>query len=267
MNLSIIIPCYNSGAYLPDALQSIKQAVVADGFEYEVIIVDDGSTDAATLTLLAQLRETGYQVITQPNAGPAAARNTGVSNSTGSFLLFLDSDNKIKPHFIPKSMAAHETYQADIVHGQPDFFGDSTMPRFKTGKFDIHRVLEKNYIDMCSMVTRALFEQVGGFDENRLLIGFEDWDFFIRAYAAGARFQFVDEPLYDYRVVAGSLSQKHTYEHIQQVKQFVYSKNVALLISSFEWYCQQNEIAAADRRRPFRSLLKFLYLKYLVPRK
>lgn len=263
MDFSIIIPCYNSGKYLPDALNSIEPATEGRKFTYEVIIVDDGSTDPLTKDLLARLATEGkYTVLSRKNGGPAAARNTGIRKAQGEYLIFLDSDNRLKPHFIDKMFAVQQEYKRDIIHGRAEFFGDTTEARFHTGHFDINKVIAQNYIDICCLIRREVMEKTGGFDDERLIMGFEDWEFFINAHSLGFTFCYVDEPVYDYRVLASSLSQQHTYEHIQEVKQYVYRKHIKTFVGAFEWYYAQDVMYQADKRRPFRSFAKYLYRKY-----
>ncbi len=100
--ISIIIPVYNSGNYLRETLESVRNYTGKS--IYEIIIVNDGSTDNDTLELLNQLQNEGYSIIDQENKGPAAARNNGVECSRGKYLLFLDSDNRIKPSYIDKGI-------------------------------------------------------------------------------------------------------------------------------------------------------------------
>lgn len=262
MDVSIIIPCYNSGKYLPDALKSVNQAINGN-YKCEVILVDDGSTEPASKELLLQLAKQGYIVLTQPNAGPAAARNTGIRSAQGKYLLFLDSDNTIRSHFINTSIDVLETTAADLVHGRPGFFGDSTDPRFYTGEFNINKIITCNYIDTCCMIKRDVCTRIGGFDESKCIIGFEDWEFYIRAYANGCKFHFIDDLIYDYRIVSDSLSQGHSMEYQYGAYAYVYTKHIQFVRASLYWYNYQHQAYLFDRQRPFRSCIKYLYYKVL----
>jgi len=138
--LSIIIPCYNSGAFLFEAIRSVEQ--YKGIHKYEIIIVDDGSTDRDTLSLLADLNQKGYKIIYQSNQGPAAARNTGVHNAKSEFLLFLDSDNKIVPEYIDMGIDnLLKNNETAVVYGNAIFFGDfSRKPGFQSGPFEIEKI-------------------------------------------------------------------------------------------------------------------------------
>jgi len=91
--VSIVIPCYNHGAMLREALASVEE--VRNGNVAEVIIVDDGSSEAETMRILNEAAEAGHCIVPQPNRGVSAARNTGIRLAKGEFILPLDSDNRL----------------------------------------------------------------------------------------------------------------------------------------------------------------------------
>lgn len=118
--VSIVIPCYNHGAYIQEAIDSITVDKIA--YPIEIIIVDDGSSDNATHAKLEALQTAGYHVIFQKNGGPASARNTGVANAKGQYILPLDADNKISPDYINKAMPLLLKEDIDIVYARPIFW-------------------------------------------------------------------------------------------------------------------------------------------------
>lgn len=93
--ISVIIPCFNDGKYIEEALASLQ--LERNQGKLEVIIVNDGSTDGLTLDTLNRIRGRGISVIEQVNQGPAVARSTGIQQAAGDYILPLDSDNKIDP--------------------------------------------------------------------------------------------------------------------------------------------------------------------------
>lgn len=262
MDLSIIIPCYNSGYYLKDAIESVLCSKNLNHYRYEIIIINDGSTDTATINLLAAIEGENCIVLHQENAGPAAARNYGIKYATGRYLLFLDSDNKLRPHFIEKGISLLDSGNEDIVYGKPGFFGASTSPRFITGPFNINKIMVQNYIDICCIMRREVCTGINGFDEEKRIIGFEDWDLYIRAYAAGFKFLFVDEEVYDYRIVPGSLSNRHSEEDIRTAYTYIHAKHAWLVSQVLSWYLCEYRTYQFDRERPLRSCLKYFYKKY-----
>lgn len=262
--VSIVIPCYNSGQYLPEALASVEAS--DDGHLHEVIIVNDGSTDLATLTLLAQLEQQGYAVLHQLNMGPAAARNTGVRFAQAEYILFLDSDNMIRPYFIGTALALFARYPAvGVVHGQPNFFGDDVKSRFLARPFDRFSILSNNYIDICSMMRKDVWQEVGGLDEERLLIGHEDWDFWIRVSMTAWEFYFVKQILFDYRVSNHSLvAQANQGERYSAMRRYIYQKHWQLVADAYAVLDQEYHAYKHDKSKPLRSFVKFLHAKMVI---
>jgi glycosyltransferase involved in cell wall biosynthesis len=266
MDISIIIPCYNSGAYLCDALSSISNSKNINTIDHEIIIIDDGSTDEFTINFLDELNIENCTIIHQQNRGPASARNTGVKASNAPNLLFLDSDNKIRPNFINTALRILKKGKADIVYGKAHFFGDINRDVFKAGPFDMNSILLTNYIDMCSVMRKKVWEGVGGFDEALVLMGFEDWEFWIRAGAGGYTFQFVNEVLFDYRVNSTSLlANKNVKENYDNVVDYVYEKHAKKIQKAYRNLYPQFLVYERDQRLPLRSFFKFFYMKYIKP--
>lgn len=199
--VSVIIPCYNQGQYLYETLNSVQIST----YPYiEVIIVDDGSTSTESNEILNSLMDEtvkGNQVkfIFQNNQGPAAARNNGVKHSKGDYILFLDSDDKIDSTYIEKCVWFLTKYpNISFVYPSVRHFGaldDLYHPR----SFNIQHLLEDNYIVVSSLIRRKVFLDNNGFDIG--LSGYEDWDFWIRASAAGHVGFWLQEPLFFYRRV------------------------------------------------------------------
>ncbi|MES1219394.1 MAG: glycosyltransferase family A protein, partial [Bacteroidota bacterium] len=179
--LSIIIPCYNHGEYLKEALQSIEQ--LKSNEQYEIIIVNDGSTDANTLLILEQLQKQGYTILHQQNQGLATARNNGIESCKGNYFIPLDADNKIRQAYIEKGVSIlDKNPDVAIVYGDAMYFGDKSGV-MKSRKFDLLRLLRGNYIDACVVARKAAWQQVGGYDKNISPIA--DWDFNISIAEAG----------------------------------------------------------------------------------
>ena len=91
--VTIVIPCYNHGAYLPETLKSVHEQTFQD---FEIIVVDDGSSDPATVTILRNLEMNRTRVIHTANHGVSAARNRGIAEARGTYILPLDADDLIE---------------------------------------------------------------------------------------------------------------------------------------------------------------------------
>ncbi len=200
VDVSIIVPTFNDGVYLIDALASAERCRFP---RTELIIVDDGSSDAATLGILAALRDRGYYVLAKPNGGLSSARNAAIAEARGSYILPLDADNRLRPNFV---RAAVELLDQEpgvaVVHGDRQLFGAST-DLIVVPEYDISKMLGGNYVDACALYRRLVWEEIGGYDEE--MSGFEDWEFWIRAGSRGWRFRHLPMPALDYRVRPDSL--------------------------------------------------------------
>jgi glycosyltransferase involved in cell wall biosynthesis len=253
--LSVIIPCFNTGPYLREAVESVVASAGSD--DYTIIIVDDGSTEDQTLQLLHKLGQEGHCVLHQENKGPAAARNTGVRHSQTPYLLFLDSDNKVGREYIREGVEVLEKKpEVAVFYGRPKFIGDTTNRVFPTRPFDLPSLLINNYIDHCAVVRKAAWESVGGFDENRLLIGQEDWEFWIRLGGHGWGFHFNDKISFDYRIRPGSLS---TLVQKDEAAAYIFARNASIVRKCYLEIHKQFRFYQYDKRHPLRSFVKFVF--------
>src|SRR5262249_30716028 len=101
--VSVIIPCYNLGEYLDEAVESVLAQTFQD---LEIVVVDDGSTDERTRTLVADYRKPRTRVIRSENRGLPAAKNLGLSATSGPYVCMLDADDRLDSHLLEKSVAA-----------------------------------------------------------------------------------------------------------------------------------------------------------------
>jgi len=201
--VSIVIPCYNRGAMLREALASVEQ--VRNTNLLEVIIVDDGSSDAEMAQILAEATEAGYCVVAQPNRGPAAARNTGIRLAKGEFILPLDSDNRLRHLYLNEGVSLlSRNPGVGVVYADAEYFGERSG-RWYVPDFNLLSLIRMNFIDTCALYRRKLWEELGGYDEEILLMGVEDWDFWLRLACHGTTFAHLDEIGFDYRVRKDSL--------------------------------------------------------------
>ena len=231
--------------------------------DYEIIIVNDGSTDPFTIDKLDALEKSGYKVISHENKGLAYSRNIGIENANGRFILPLDSDNKIITSGLLQTIALLDTGGYDIVYGKPSFFGEDIPARkFVPKPFNGDELFIGNYIDACCVFKKTVWARIGGYDENMPYQGNEDWEFWINAYVNGFKFYYLDEFCYEYRITAGSMlgvifdTQKKDENH-----QYITQKYHKAHIEAFARNYTYSKIYQADQKRPLRSVLK--YLSYL----
>lgn len=232
--LSIIMPCFNHGKYIQDALDSIGPEKIS--YPIEVVIVDDGSTDIPTLAKLDELKAKGYKVIHQKNAGPAAARNTAIRNANGKYILPLDADNRIMPEYVNTGIAVLEKGTYQIAYCTPHFFGDigNGSRVFKSKPFDIATMFEANYIDNCSIFLKEVWTKNNGYDEAIPHYGHEDWEFWINAFANGFKFYFIKQKLFYYRIVSDSVITKFSDDKkLGEDHVYIIKKHATLFLTQY----------------------------------
>jgi glycosyltransferase involved in cell wall biosynthesis len=200
--LSVVMPCFNHGAFLREGVGSVLDAKREDT---ELIVVDDGSTDANTLAELDALRSRGICVVRQENMGVGPARNAGIRASHGLYIFPLDADDRLRAGWIDRAIQVVEANErVGVVYGDAQCFGART-DRWRTGPFSIDRLLYANYIHCSALYRRIVWEQNGGYDGTMPVQGFEDWDFWLGALEHGWSFAYVPQIVFDYRVANESM--------------------------------------------------------------
>ena len=207
--VSVVIPVYNGERFLRESLESVFAQTFQD---YEIVCVDDGSTDGSC-ALLKQYDER-LRVIQQANAGQSAARNVGVRQATGSFVAFLDQDDRWYPSKLVQQVAVlsaepdvvlvHCNYDRMDGDGRVLVARAALVERASALASPLGRLIgEALVFPSAMMVRRDVFQRVGGFDPE--LRGFEDFDLIARLIRQG-RFVLLNESGMAYRLHAGGFS-------------------------------------------------------------
>lgn len=233
--VSVILPAYDSAQTLPDTVASVLNQDYAD---LEVVVVDDGSADD-TVDVAAAL---GVRCIRQANAGASAARNTGILNSSGEYLLFLDADDALLPGALQKLAGALDAnpacggaYCGWIETDSPgNVVYESPLDRPSGNVFSL-MCTERLCICHSAMVRRSCIARAGLFDTQ--LTMFEDMDFHTRV-AAQYEFAFVPEHLVEYRLWHRTASQERVGVEEQR----------RLYMSRMESYHRRGMLTRTDMR-------------------
>jgi glycosyltransferase involved in cell wall biosynthesis len=180
VSISCIVPVYNGARFLAEALESILAQTLPPT---EIIVVDDGSTDATREVARAYTRHVFY--VRQPNAGPASARNCGIGLATGEFLSFLDADDLWHAEKLERQMHALEANPAAglCVTYLQDFWVEELAHRREQMRHRHFINPMPGNVCQCLLARRSAFDAVGRFDETKRLG--EDIDWFMRAMRAG----------------------------------------------------------------------------------
>jgi glycosyltransferase involved in cell wall biosynthesis len=198
------VPCFNLGAFVEAAVDS---AVSQSFTDTEIVVVDDGSTDAATVAVLATLERPRTRVVRSANQGLPAARNLGIRESAGEIICCLDADDLLEPTWIERGLARLDADPdlAFVSHWMQTF-GDESWA-WTPGDCELATLLDVNSVNSAALVRRAVVDAVGGFDET-MRDGCEDWEFWIRVTEAGFRGAIVPEVMYRYRRRPDSMSRR-----------------------------------------------------------
>ncbi len=178
ISFSVIMPTYNRAGLIERAVDSL----LAQTFQkFELIIVDDGSTDNTSELLQAryknELAKGKIKYFRKENGGCCKARNYGLQHAIFPWIAYLDSDNEVYPHFLQTFADAILNNDNNCFYAQWDT--QSGMPPFRSATFDFAALVRRNFIDLGVFIhAKSLYDELGGFDEN--LTRLVDWDLIIR---------------------------------------------------------------------------------------
>ena len=166
--VAVVIPCFDDGATLGDAVASL-----AGEEPHDLVVIDDGSADEATLRVLAELESAGVRVIHQDNAGLSAARMAGVRATSAPYVFPLDADDLLAPGALGAlADALDRRSEAKLAWGDVEIFGDFEGRVAGARTFDAWQLTYVSEIPVASLVRRDALLEAGGWQ----LRGYEDWD-------------------------------------------------------------------------------------------
>ena len=180
--ISIIMPSYNQGSYLSEALDSVLAQTYAN---WECIIVDDGSKDNTPEVAKEYCeKDSRIKYIYQENSGVSAARNNGIAYSKGEYILPLDGDDKIAPEFLELTLQEIiKDRNIRVVYTDVQYFG-ARNDVYQLPPFSIEKLMGQNILCITALFRKEDFDKTGGFNDN-MREGFEDWDFWMSMFQDG----------------------------------------------------------------------------------
>jgi len=189
----VVIAAFNSERIIQETIGSVLNQTFSD---FELIVIDDGSTDS-TLEVLLRIEDPRLKIFSYPNAGVAVSRNRGIAQATGEYVAFLDHDDLWTPDKLEAQLEALlESPQAGVAYSlvhRIDEAGRLLHPCSRiTASGDVYaRLLATDFLDTVSnpLIRKEALDQVGGFDES--FAGADDWDLFLRLAAS---YPFVSVP-------------------------------------------------------------------------
>ena len=206
--VSIIMPSFNAERYVAESIRSVVRQTFTN---WELVVVDDGSTDR-TAEVVRRLADADARIryVRRENGGQAAARNTGIHLVSAPVVAFIDADDLWLPEKLARQLAVMEETAADVVYcdgyvfyddGTPERTdGFAVVPGSTDGATMFPLLFEYNRIATLSVVARRdALERVGLFDEDRRLQNCEDYDLWLRLARAGSTFYGMTDKLMRYR--------------------------------------------------------------------
>ena len=229
--ISVIIPTYNSDKYICEAIDSVLSQTCKD---YEIIIIDDGSTDN-TKNLIAENYPT-VRYFYSKNKGVSSARNIGISIAQGEFIAFLDADDKWLPEKLEKQLALFENdHQVGMVFTENYYFDEHGLKEIKIFKRKllmygniVRNIFLNSYVVTSTvMVRKSVFDDVGLFEEGLAIA--EDDNMWMRICLKN-RIELLDEPLILYRITEGSLSRDNSFQNLIQAVR----KHIEIIMNKYQ---------------------------------
>lgn len=226
--VSVIVPVFNLGGTLPQTLASLRSQTRRPD---EILVIDDGSTDDLTRQALSELRGPDVRLIRQPNRGLSAARNTGLREARGDWVLPLDADDLLEPQFIERCLeAAARNPRAALVTTHMACFRES--PRRPEITF-VPVGLAGDILPAANVASsatallrRSVVLAVGGYDEA--MTAYEDWELYCRIAAAGHSSVVVPEPLILNRIRGDSMLRTMTREEDRHLRARILERHFGL---------------------------------------
>jgi glycosyltransferase involved in cell wall biosynthesis len=247
VKVSVIIPCYNSGRYLQEAVESALKQTFQD---IEVIVIDDGSVEQETQQVLELVvKQDRVKFLRQENQGPSSARNFGIRECIGQYFLPLDADDLIEPGYVADALDVMERApEVGIVYCRADLIGDLEGP-WNLPEFSWPTILIHNLIFNASLFRKSDWEAVGGYDES-MRAGREDHDFVMRILGLGRTVNQLAGTYFHYRRYADTRNDLigQSRERLIEASAAIFRNNIHLYADHaedlFEFiFNQQDQIA------------------------
>jgi glycosyltransferase involved in cell wall biosynthesis len=243
VKVSIIVPCYNQAQYLNECLYSVLNQTYIN---WECIIVNDGSPDDTKWIAEKWLELDGrFKYLEQDNLGVSVARNFGITNADGKYILPLDADDKISPDYIKLAIRELESNEElKLVYCEAYLFG-AEEAIWKLGQFSLSNLSKFNMIFCSAIYRKKDWNMVGGYD-YKMVEGLEDWEFWISLLKNGGGVKKINIIGFYYRIKQNSRTKTLTPEKEKILYEYMSVKHAGFFVqqlgSFFELRQHQLEI-------------------------
>lgn len=254
--VSIIVPCFNQGKYLPDSLQSILSSAYKN---WECIIINDGSPDdTEEIALDWCKKDNRFHYLKKENGGLAAARNYGIRRGRGKYILPLDADDKISSDYIGEGVKQfNHDPDTKMVYCEAFKFG-IVNERWSIPNFTLQKLASENIIFCSSIFKKSDWELCGGYD-TEMKYGWEDWEFNMNMLKGGGKVVKLPITGFYYRIREKSMARSMSQEHAN----FLYSH---ILKKYSDFICQQigNPFIINKELQQYKETLQYIENKPVV---
>jgi len=241
--VSVIVPCYDQGQYIDEAVDSVLKQTFQS---FEIIVINDGSTDKLTIERLKDFDKPKTRVIHTNNQGVSAARNRGIQEARGKYILPLDADDCITQAYLEQAVQVlNHQPEVGIVYGQAELFGERSG-FWHLPDYQFPNILLENVIFNSALFHKTDWELVGGYRSN-MVAGLEDYDFWLYLIELGRKIVRLPEVVYLYRQRPNSRNSSIQFEQIVECYTQIfhnhiklYTKNVDTLFRAY-LTCQNRE--------------------------
>lgn len=245
--VSVIITSFNYGQFVVDAVESVLNQTMSN---VEIVVVEGGSSDEFSRLRVSQLDRRRVRVLMQGVPTKAGAnRNYGINQARGKYICCLDADDLLRPTYLEKAVYLLERFNFDVVSSALEMFGADSGIVGIAEKPDLEMLIEGNHVLTCAVFRRELWQQAGGYRDVEGSTGHvhEDWAFWLRLGALGARFiNMASDPLLLYRVHKKSLSRGKDVHGPDRQREIVNALNADVITpQSREMSQRQNKLGPA----------------------
>lgn len=194
--VSVIMPCYNDGKNIMEAIDSIVKQTYQN---WELIIVDDGSDDEETKRIINEIQNPKIKVFHTEHLRPAGARNYGIQKAEGTYILPVDSDDRIHEEYMEKAVKMIESNpRIGVVYCKAELFGEKSGS-WNLPDYSFKHMLLDNIVFVTALFYKSDWEKVGGFNTS-MAQGMEDYDFWLSILGLEREICQIPEVLFYYRI-------------------------------------------------------------------
>ena len=249
--VSIIVPCYNQAQYLDEALQSVLAQTY---IHWECIIVNDGSQDNTEEVVEKWLKlDSRFKYVFQENVGLSSARNFGISEATGEYILPLDADDKIAVNYTKLGIEAFQKVPSlKVVYCKAEKFENETGS-WNLTPFSLFNLARQNVIFCSAFFRKHEWEKVGGYDVN-MIYGWEDWEFWIAILKNGGEVKCLDEVGFFYRIKPNSMVKELDDVKKKYLLEYLSVKHVDFFVNQLGSFKQLEDTLENIREEYFNNL-------------